>query len=178
MKLYFVRHGETDWNLEKRAQGQVETPLNSTGIRQAEELREKIKKYKFDVCYCSPLKRAVQTAGIILQNHNIKIIYDDNLKERSFGSLEGTDESTWTLDEFDLKLNSREGGMESIKDVLERSKKVLERIKSENPPDAKVLIVAHDFFLRTLHFNIVGYTDDTDFRIFGFKNGSITKYVI
>ena len=68
--------------------------------------------------------------------------------------------------------------MESIKDVLERSKKVLERIKSENPPDAKVLIVAHDFFLRTLHFNIVGYTDDTDFRIFGFKNGSITKYAI
>ncbi len=175
MKLYFVRHGETDWNLERKAQGQVDNPLNATGIRQAEELRDSIKKYVFDVCYCSPLKRAVQTASIITYNRNLKIVYDSNLKERSFGSLEGTDAKTWATDVFDLRLNSTEGGMESIKDVLVRSKKALDRIKKENPSNAKVLIVAHDFLLRTLYFNIVGYNDDSDFRSIHFKNGSITE---
>ncbi|MBQ3474375.1 histidine phosphatase family protein [Candidatus Saccharibacteria bacterium] len=178
MKLYLVRHGETDWNLEHKAQGQTDNPLNATGIRQAEELRDKIKGYRFDVCYCSPLKRAVQTMEIILENRDLKIIYDDNLMERNFGSLEGSDTSTWTQDAFDLKINSKEGGMESNREVLARSKKVLDRIKSENPPDARVLIVAHDFLLRTLYFNIVGYTDDSDFHSVHFKNSSITEFEI
>ncbi len=178
MKLYLVRHGETDWNLECKAQGQIDNPLNATGIRQAEELRDKIKDYKFDVCYCSPLKRAIQTMKIILGDRDLRTIYDDNLMERSFGSLEGSDASTWVSDAFDLKINSSEGSMESIKEVLARSKKALERIKTENPPDAKVLIVAHDFLLRTLFFNIVGYNDDSDFRRVSFKNSSITELEI
>lgn len=178
MKLYFIRHGETDWNLEHRAQGQVDNPLNATGIRQAEELKEKLKDYEFDVCYCSPLKRAIQTKDIILEGRDLKTIYDDDLKERSFGNLEGTDPNTWVSDIFDRRVNSNEGGMEPIKDVLARSKKVLERIKSENPPDAKVLIVAHGVLLKTMHFNIVGYDDDTDFWGYHLENGSLTEYEI
>ena len=174
MLVYLLRHGETDWNLEHRAQGQVDIPLNATGIRQAEELKEKIKSYTFDICYCSPLKRAVQTAKIITDDH-IKIIYDDNLKERSFGYLEGVIVNS---DGFNEAPNTKKGGIEPIQEVFARSKQVLDRIKAENPPEAKVLVVAHGVLLKTMHFNIVGYDSNTDLHSFHFKNGDIFEYDI
>ena len=79
MKLYLARHGQTDWNLEHKAQGQVDIPLNDTGIKQAEELKDKLKSYDFDICYCSPLKRAIQTAEIAVDGRT-QIILDGNLK--------------------------------------------------------------------------------------------------
>lgn len=177
MKLYLARHGETDWNLAHKAQGQADIPLNATGIKQAEELRDKLKPYDFDICYCSPLTRAVQTAEIAVDNRS-KIIFDDNLKERSFGSLEGTDAQTWGFDDYDRKFNTNQGGIEPINDLLARSKKVLEHLKAENPPNAKILIVGHEIFFRTLHFNIVGYDGNTDFWTFHLKNGGIAEYEI
>lgn len=177
MKLYLARHGETDWNLEHKAQGQVDIPLNATGIKQAEGLRDKLKSYDFDVCYCSPLKRAAQTARIVVDGRS-EIIFDNNLKERSFGRLEGTDHRTWNIDDYDRRLNTNRDEIEPIKDVLARSKKVLERLKAENPPDAKVLVVGHGTLFKTLHFNIIGYDDDTDFWSFHLKNGEIAEYDI
>lgn len=175
MKLYLVRHGETDWNLENRAQGQVDNPLNATGIRQAEKLREKLAAYDFDICYCSPLKRAIQTAELALGNR-IKIIFDDNLKERNFGDLEGSDPRTWKTDVYDRRINSNEGNIEPINSLLARSKKVLERIKSENNPDASIVIIGHGILLKTMYFNLVGYDDDTDFWDFHLRNGEVFEY--
>lgn len=177
MKLYIVRHGQTDWNIDSLAQGQADIPLNETGIKQAEELRDKIKDYKFDVCYSSPLIRASKTAEIVV-NGKCKILYDDNLKERSFGDLEGTDPKKWGTDDLNLRLNISHDGIEPILDVFARSKKTLERIKAENPADASVLIVAHGTLLKTLNFNIVGYDLDTDISSFKLKNGEIREYNI
>ncbi|MBQ2638456.1 histidine phosphatase family protein [Candidatus Saccharibacteria bacterium] len=177
MKLYVVRHGQTDWNLKDLAQGRADIPLNARGIKQAEELKEKIRDLKFDICYSSPLLRAKETAEIIVGD-KCKIIYDDNLREKDFGNLEGTDSKTWEEDDYDLRLNSSYGGMEPILDVFKRSKKALERIKTENPEDARVLVVAHGTFLKTLHFNIVGYNLDTDITTFKLENGEIREYEI
>ncbi len=177
MKLYLVRHGQTDWNVKHLAQGQVNVPLNETGVRQAEELREKLKDYDYDVCYCSPLKRAVQTAEIAVPS-DMRVVFDDNLKERGFGNLEGTDPKTWGMDDFNIELNTGEGGIEPVKDVLMRAKKALERIKAENPDDAKVLVVGHGTLLTAIHFNIVGYDDKTDFGSFHMGNGEIVEHEI
>ncbi len=68
--------------------------------------------------------------------------------------------------------------METIKEVLARSARVLGRIKSENPDGAKVLVVGHGTSLKTLHFCIVGYDDDTDFSEFHLKNGDVAEYEI
>lgn len=74
MKLYVVRHGETDWNKNFLMQGNTNTDLNETGISQAKEIREKLKDIDFDVCYSSPLSRAYNTAKIICDNKvNIKL---------------------------------------------------------------------------------------------------------
>ena len=66
MKLYLVRHGETDWNKVKRIQGQVDIPLNQFGKRLAEETAEGLRDIPFDLCISSPLSRAHETARIIL----------------------------------------------------------------------------------------------------------------
>ena len=87
MKVYLVRYGEVNHNLYKLYNREDEY-LNETGIKQAEELREKIKNIEYDFIISSPLSRARQTADIInVDNKNIVI--DDRLKERDPGSLSG-----------------------------------------------------------------------------------------
>ncbi|MBR3122359.1 histidine phosphatase family protein [Candidatus Saccharibacteria bacterium] len=174
MKLYLARHGETDWNLQHKMQGQVDVPLNKTGIKQAKKLKETLKNYNFDICYCSPLKRAVKTAEIATDGRT-KIIFDDNLKERSYGKLEGKQ----SVDDFNQDINASQDGMEPIKDLFTRSQKVLDRLKAENPPNAKILVVGHGTMFKALHFVIVGYDDNTDFSSFNIiKNGAIDEYEI
>ena len=87
--IYFVRHGETDYNLKSLIQGQLDIPLNSTGIKQAEELAIKLKDFKFDQIISSPLIRASKTAELINKYHNLKITYDNRLKEYYAGLKQG-----------------------------------------------------------------------------------------
>ena len=63
--IYLVRHGQTDWNIEKKTQGHTDIPLNGTGKRQAEELAEKIADLKIDRIISSDLLRARETAEIM-----------------------------------------------------------------------------------------------------------------
>lgn len=67
MKLFLIRHGQTDWNIKGKIQGSHDIELNLTGIKQAEELSNKIleDKYKFSKIYSSPQKRAIKTAEIL-----------------------------------------------------------------------------------------------------------------
>ncbi|MDR2098496.1 MAG: histidine phosphatase family protein [Rickettsiales bacterium] len=88
-RVYFVRHGETDWNRERRLQGRTDVPLNRTGIRQAEELAKIISNLKVGAIISSPLKRAAETAEIIAAQLAIPIEYNENLVERCFGVAEG-----------------------------------------------------------------------------------------
>ena len=67
MKLYMVRHGETDWNKARRIQGQVDIPLNEFGRRLAKKTALGLADVPFDLCYTSPMSRAKETAKLILQ---------------------------------------------------------------------------------------------------------------
>lgn len=88
--LYIMRHGRTDWNELHKMQGRTDIPLNECGRKMAEKAREEYKDVNFDICYCSPLSRARETADILLKGRDIPIIYDDRLLEMSFGIYEGT----------------------------------------------------------------------------------------
>ena len=87
MKLYIVRHGEVNHNLLKTYSNENED-LNSTGIMQAEKLKNKMMNLDYDIIISSPLVRAIHTANII-NNNNKDIVIDDRLKERNSGSLNG-----------------------------------------------------------------------------------------
>ena len=89
--LYIIRHGKTDWNARRRLQGRTDVPLNSEGRRMAENARLEYADVHFDVCYCSPLIRARETAEILLRGRDVPIITDERLVEMSFGVCEGTE---------------------------------------------------------------------------------------
>lgn len=89
MKIYLMRHGETEWNKIGKFQGQVDTPLAKEGILQAQKTSEGMKEIPFDCIFSSPLKRAYMTAQIIRGDREIPLIRDNRLKEMSFGIYEG-----------------------------------------------------------------------------------------
>ncbi len=90
MKIYVIRHGETDWNITRKLQGQVDMPLNEFGREIARQTREGLPEdIKIDVCFSSPLVRAKETAEILLEGQDVPIYTDDRLKEMSFGIYEG-----------------------------------------------------------------------------------------
>lgn len=83
--LYLIRHGETEWNLQRRIQGHQDTALNETGMGQARLLAQELKNVSFDAVYASPLQRAYQTALCLSSD----IQTDVRLREMCFGMYEG-----------------------------------------------------------------------------------------
>ena len=88
MKLWLIRHGQTDLNRAKLMQGRTDMPLNETGIAQAEAAAARVKDVHFDAVFSSPLCRAVRTASIISGMPEDDIIKDDRLIETDFGKYE------------------------------------------------------------------------------------------
>ena len=89
MQLYFIRHGETDFNKNGQLQGQTDIPLNKEGESQALAARKKIGNMKFDAIYSSPLQRAVCTGEIVTKQSGVTFHKDPRLIEISFGDGEG-----------------------------------------------------------------------------------------
>ena len=87
--FYIFRHGQTDYNIEKRVQSFLDIPLNNTGFEQAQDLAKNLTDIKFDCIYSSPLARALETAKIVVGDKPIKIITEPGLRERNLGVLCG-----------------------------------------------------------------------------------------
>lgn len=179
MKIYIARHGQTDWNIQHKAQGHTDIPLNEAGIKQAETLRNNIKDIEFTAIYASPLKRAAGTAEIATDN-KYEINYDDRLIERSFGDFESKEINSWVeatgYDIGDLHLNTNVGNIEPVKDVLARTKAFLDDLKAKHNDDDVILVVAHGQVARGFHHNLVGYTDDTDWWSVEYGNAEAREY--
>lgn len=150
MKILLVRHGETDYNKNKLIQGHSDIELNETGRAQAVAAGEKLTDFNIDKVYSSPLKRAVATARLMLDNsHNEKninqnITTDPRLIEKFFGDYEGS-----TFEEYFAAVDSGEG-LESVED----EEKVFERAndfffeKYSTHKDDTILVVCHGALIR------------------------------
>lgn len=176
VKLFIVRHGKTDWNEKGLVQGWTDIPLNETGIKDAEDLAKTFDKSMVDVCLCSSLKRARQTAQILVESEKIK--YDEMLVERKFGSFEG---KPMSFDDikflWNYKINYGKNGVESIKDCLKRAENIIKKIK-ENYDGKTVLLVTHGAFMKALKYNLEGYDEHTDFLVELPKNTTLYEYVL
>ncbi len=89
MEIYMIRHGETQWNKEKRFQGRADIPLNEYGIHLAQVTANALKSIPFTQIYTSPLIRAKETARILTGKRPVEIVEDERLLEMSFGDGEG-----------------------------------------------------------------------------------------
>ena len=111
LKLYLVRHGETDWNVDGRMQGLSDIALNANGLAQARRLAFRLaEEGGFSAIYSSPLLRAAKTAEIIGERLGVPVLVDERLVEHHIGQLEGL-----TLDDIkekfpDVYKGWREGG--------------------------------------------------------------------
>lgn len=92
-RIYLTRHGQTEWNVQKRFQGHRDSNLTEMGVRQAQWLRDYMKNKPIDRVYSSPLQRAYTTAQIVTEGMDIEIERRDGLKEMNFGVWEGMSES-------------------------------------------------------------------------------------
>ncbi|MBQ7841492.1 MAG: histidine phosphatase family protein [Lachnospiraceae bacterium] len=150
MELYIIRHGETDWNKEKRLQGQSDTELNAYGVELARITAEALEDVQFDYMFASPLRRACHTAEIIRGKRKLDIVTDDRLKEIGFGVNEGVPADQISEDFhyfFDApeKYRPARGG-ETYEQLCARSRHFIDNVivpLSEREPECRAVIVAH-----------------------------------
>ena len=148
--LYIMRHGKTDWNALRKIQGRTDIPLNDEGRAMAAAAAEEYKDVHLDVCFCSPLVRARETAEILLRGRDVPIVFDDRLQEMSFGIYEGLAESfsipDCPINELFWKPEDYvtvEGG-ESLDEIFARTAEfVREKVEPELAAGKDVLIVGH-----------------------------------
>ena len=182
MKIYFVRHGETFWNKEKKIQGQSDIPLNEYGIELAYVTADAMKDISFDIVYSSPLLRAKETADILVKDRNLEVYTDSRLVEMSFGEGEGE-----SLPEIhthpEMKLynfihNPGEYippiGGETFEELYIRCKSFIDDvILPEEDKYDTMLIVGHGALIRGFIHNITN-RPTKDFWIVTHKNCSVT----
>lgn len=150
MKIYAIRHGQTELNVKGLINGSIPDNLTETGKEQA-RLAAKHLPHSIKRIYSSPLTRARQTAEILNANLQLPIAYRDELKEVNFGDLEGTP----FLEEYqqrhvNLDYDWRPSG-ECFDDVKQRVLTLLNEIKHDNG-DGEVLLVVHGGIVRMLTF--------------------------
>lgn len=159
--IYYVRHGETDFNLYDITQGNTNTSLNRTGLRQAQELSQKLKDYKFDYVFSSTLNRAIQTAEYICEYHDNEIITDIRLCEVCKGEFQCTIRYRTEYKEY--QADPHKFGGETKEDVYKRVKSFMESI--EHLRGKNILIVSHggvfNYLLAYLNNEVV--TNKTQF---------------
>ena len=150
-RICFVRHGETNWNAERRMQGHIDIPLNANGISQAERLANALirVKHSFDVIYSSDLERALHTANAVARVLSLDVQITPRLRERNVGKLQGLllAEAPVLLPEIWQRHIAREldhdlGGGESIRTFHQRMQDILELFLNEHRGQS-VLAVSH-----------------------------------
>jgi broad specificity phosphatase PhoE len=147
-RILLVRHGETDWNLNRRLQGHADRPLNDTGREQAHALAAELAQEPLEAVYSSDLKRALDTAQIIAAARGLEVTALPELRERHFGTWEGlTDEEIHGR--FPEAAEGVLGDGETREEMDRRVLATLERIAQEHPAGT-VLIVSHGGPLRSV----------------------------
>ena len=150
MKLILIRHGETEWNKQRRIQGcRSDTRLSPKGLEQADRLAAVLRKERMDAIYSSPMKRASETAQVIAEACKMQVHVFNELREIDAGELDGLFERELTGPYETAWKEFRNGnasaplpGGESLQDVRKRTSWAVDRML-EKHIDGTVVVVAH-----------------------------------
>jgi len=137
-EFYFVRHGQTDWNIEHRAQGQTDVPLNIKGRQQAFDAAQSVTQLKFATICSSPLSRALETANAIASVTGGRVSVLEDLIECSWGVREGETKGGW-FEKWKRGIETPDGA-EPYEEFLSRAVRAINQALDKPGP---VLIVAH-----------------------------------
>lgn len=156
MDLHLIRHGQTDWNEERRVQGQSDSRLTQLGEEQAVELGQRIQLVEFDKAFCSSSLRTRQTAANLFPDSRVEIEYLDNLREIFLGPWEGALYDEIEQQEPDSFRHFWEEphlfdveGAESFYELQNRAVAVVEKI-AELHLDQQIAVVSHGALIKTI----------------------------
>lgn len=174
--VYFVRHGQSEWNVAGRICGATDIPLTEKGHQQAEETGKLICQMgiQADEILYSPLSRAAETARHIAEITGIPARMEPALKEQNFGKYEGTDRHG---EEFTLakqQFLTRYDGGESMMQLGQRIYNLLDRLKTEDGKKTYIL-VAHNGIARVIQSYFHDMTNE-EYASYGVKNCTVTKF--
>lgn len=155
----FLRHGQTDWNLEGRFQGTADIPLNATGVDQANAAADVLIGQRVDRIVSSPLVRALKTAAIVSEKLSMPIDVDSEMVERGFGRLEGLSVKQ-VKEEIGIPLHVPMAGhlppdAEQWPDTKARTQSAIGNWLTKYP-DQQILFVAHHGQLAALSELLIG----------------------
>lgn len=178
MRLFLIRHGQTEWNNNSRAQGHTDVSLDATGLRQSELLGEAFRGIAIDKVITSDLKRSWQTAEPIARVTGAPMVKDARIRERTFGDWEGQDyhlvgeqmremERTQGLSVYE----TRPPNGESMIDVWNRIKPAVDEIRSE---DGTIVMVSHGGASALILAALIGGPIEVS-RAFRFANTGLTE---
>ena len=156
-RIIAIRHGETDWNVDTRIQGQLDIPLSATGRRQAERLAEALSDEPLTAIYASDLLRAWETAEYLGRAQGLQVTREQALRERSFGHFEGKTfaEIEVQLPEQSLRWRKRDPefaplGGESLLALHSRVVDAAARLAAQHPGEL-IALVGHGGVMDVLY---------------------------
>lgn len=162
MKLYIVRHGETEWNTAKKLQGWQNSDLTKKGIRGAKLLRKRLEDINFDYIYSSPQTRALETAEYI-KKEDEKLIILDEIKEMGFGEWEGLEKEKLEIQYREEYYNFwnkphmyKTSGGESFEELYKRIEVGLNKIIKNGGEN--VLLISHGVVIKSIQSMVKGHS--------------------
>jgi broad specificity phosphatase PhoE len=157
-RITSIRHGQTDYNLERRYAGSIDVPLNEKGIEDAKNAAIRLRDYDFDIAITSKLRRAIQTADLLTAGRNIQIIQNELCNERNYGKMQGlnyieVEDITPRILYFKLNndfhsLNPPSG--ETFPNLRKRAK-AFSQFLFQNYTGSNILVVSSSAFMQQLH---------------------------
>lgn len=181
-EILLIRHGETDWNVEKRLQGHTDIDLNRAGVRQAAALGRALLNEPLDAIFSSDLKRALGTAQGIAIPRGMSIQLDTGLRERCFGAFEGLnhpeinerfpdDYAAWKRRDIDARYPQGKFHAETLREFSNRA---IDAIATLARGYRKIAVVTHGGVLDSVYRRAknMGYEHPRDFDVL---NASINR---
>jgi broad specificity phosphatase PhoE len=181
MRLFLIRHGETDWNNTGRVQGHTDTPLNTNGIAQARQLAARVaSEESFAAMYASPLARARVTAEIVAARCGATPVFDDRLKEQMLGAFEGLTDAefeqqfpgalaAWRADPIQNPIPGQE-----TRDAFQRRvQSFLDDLRARHADGTRVALVTHGGTTGMMLATLIGLDIGKRFP-FWFDNASLS----
>lgn len=174
--FYFVRHGQTVWNVENKICGVTDSPLTEAGREQARETGRRIIRdgIKADEILCSPLSRAADTAGLISGMTGIPCRVEPRLIEQNFGKWESTPRDGADFKKAKECFATSHGGGESTLRLAQRIYNLLDEIREESDKKTYIL-VAHNGIARVVQSYFTDMTNE-EYAAWGVKNCEVVRY--
>ena len=165
MNIYVFRHGQTNYNIEGKFQGQIDIKMNENGEMQTDKAAVELNEIHFDIIFSSPLSRTRDTAKKI---KNDNIIIDERIIERSFGTLEGQ----YGIPNFEE--NIEKYNIESIEKLTLRVNSFLDELVKKYKNFENILIVTHEGIAQVINLY---FNKNDKLKEFRLGTGEYIKYV-